>query len=42
MFGLLNEPSRANLGIDGWNNLVAEIIPLMRRTNPNRTRWVSA
>jgi endoglucanase len=37
MFGLLNEPSRPNLGVDGWNKLVAETIPLMRRTNPART-----
>ena len=42
MFGLLNEPSRANLGADGWNNLVAEIIPLMRRMNPNRTILVQS
>ncbi|HEY2015760.1 MAG TPA: glycoside hydrolase family 5 protein [Bryobacteraceae bacterium] len=37
MFGILNEPSRPNLGIDGWNALVAETLPLLRRTNPNRT-----
>jgi endoglucanase len=37
MFGLLNEPSRQNLGSEGWNKLVAETIPLMRRDNPNRT-----
>ena len=37
MFGLLNEPSRPNLGMDGWNRLVAEAIPLMRQTNPERT-----
>ena len=37
MFGLLNEPSRPNLGIEGWNNLVAETIPLMRSSNPTRT-----
>jgi endoglucanase len=37
MFGVLNEPSRANLGIDGWNRLIAETIPLLRKTNPDRT-----
>jgi endoglucanase len=37
MFGVLNEPSRPNLGVDGWNKLVAETIPLLRRTNPART-----
>jgi endoglucanase len=37
MFGLLNEPSRQNLGTEGWNKLVAETIPIMRRTNPTRT-----
>jgi len=37
MFGLLNEPSRPNLGIDGWNSLIAETIPLLRGSNPNRT-----
>lgn len=37
MFGILNEPSRANLGAEGWNKLVAETIPILRRTNPNRT-----
>jgi endoglucanase len=37
MFGLLNEPSRPNLGVDGWNKLVADTILLMRRTNPDRT-----
>jgi endoglucanase len=41
MFGLLNEPSRPNLGIDGWNRLVAETIPLMRKTNPTRTILVA-
>lgn len=40
MFGVLNEPSRPNLGIDGWNKLVAETIPLLRQTNPNRTLLV--
>ncbi len=37
MFGLLNEPSRANLGIDGWNSLTAETLPLLRSTSPTRT-----
>ena len=37
MFGLLNEPRRANLGLDGWNSLIAETIPLMRSINPKRT-----
>ena len=37
MFGVLNEPSRPNLGADGWNSLIAETIPLIRRANPNRT-----
>jgi endoglucanase len=37
MFGVLNEPSRPNLGSDGWNALIAETIPLLRRSNPNRT-----
>jgi endoglucanase len=37
MFGLLNEPSRANLGLGGWNSLIAETIPLMRSSNPKRT-----
>lgn len=40
MFGVLNEPSRPNLGIDGWNALVAETIPLLRSTNPDRTLLV--
>jgi len=37
MFGLLNEPSRQNLGTEGWNALVAETLPIMRRHNPDRT-----
>jgi endoglucanase len=37
MFGMLNEPSRQNLGADAWNSLIAETIPLIRRANPNRT-----
>ncbi len=37
MFGLLNEPSRPNLGIDGWNKLVAEVLPILRKDNPRRT-----
>ncbi len=41
MFGLLNEPSRENLGVDGWNRLIADTIPLMRRTNPDRTILVA-
>jgi len=40
MFGVLNEPSRPNLGIDGWNALVAETIPLLRSSNPDRTLLV--
>src|SRR5664280_2581956 len=40
MFGVLNEPSRPNLGIDGWNALVAKTIPLLRSTNPDRTLLV--
>lgn len=41
MFGLLNEPSRPNLGVDGWNRLLAETIPLMRQSNPKRTILVA-
>ena len=37
MFGILNEPSRPNLGMDGWNALVAETIPVVRKSNPGRT-----
>ncbi len=37
MFGLLNEPSRPNLGAEGWNKLVAETLPVLRRANPRRT-----
>ena len=37
MFGILNEPSRANLGVDGWNKLVAETVAILRRSNPDRT-----
>jgi len=40
MFGVLNEPSRQNLGIDGWNLLVAETIALLRSSNPDRTLLV--
>ena len=37
MFGLLNEPSRPNLGPEGWNKLIAEALPILRRANPRRT-----
>ena len=37
MFGLLNEPSKPNLGVEGWNKLIVESLPLIRRNNPNRT-----
>lgn len=37
MFGILNEPSRVNLGVEGWNKLVAETVSILRRTNPERT-----
>jgi endoglucanase len=37
MFGLLNEPNRPNLGTVGWNELAAETLSIMRRTNPQRT-----
>ena len=37
MFGLLNEPSRPNLGVEGWNKLIAETLPILRRSNPQRT-----
>jgi endoglucanase len=40
MFGVLNEPSRPNLGIDGWNALVADAIPVLRSSNPDRTLLV--
>jgi endoglucanase len=41
MFGVLNEPSKPNLGLDGWNKLVVETLPLIRRTNPKRTVLVA-
>ncbi len=40
MFGLLNEPSRPNLGIAGWNKLIAETLPVMRAANPQRTTLI--
>ncbi len=42
MFGILNEPSRHNLGSDGWNQLVAESIPLLRASNPRRVILVQS
>lgn len=39
-FDLLNEPNLF-LGVERWNELLAELIGVVRRTNPNRTLLIS-
>jgi endoglucanase len=39
-FDLLNEPNQ-KLGADGLNKITAELIPIVRKTNPDRTLIVS-